>query len=30
MIVHNQYGDWWEAELRGQKGIIPSNYVEMI
>jgi len=23
-------GAWWKAELRGQQGMIPSNYVQMI
>ena len=23
-------GDWWEGELNGKKGLLPSNYVQLI
>jgi len=25
-----QKGDWWEGELNGKRGLLPSNYVELI
>jgi len=25
-----QKGDWWEGEMGGRKGLLPSNYVEII
>jgi len=28
--ILNFDGAWWQAELRGQAGLIPSNYVERI
>lgn len=30
LTIHTQNGEWWEAELNGKKGLIPSNYVEVI
>jgi len=30
MNVTNQEGAWWQAELNGNVGLIPSNYVELI
>lgn len=28
--VLKQDGDWWEGELNGKKGLLPSNYVQLI
>lgn len=28
--IIQQNGDWWMAELRGKRGLIPSNYVSLI
>ena len=30
LIIHSQEGQWWNAELRGKRGVIPSNYVQML
>eukprot|EP01100_Stratorugosa_tubuloviscum_P009795 TRINITY_DN411_c0_g1_i2.p1 TRINITY_DN411_c0_g1~~TRINITY_DN411_c0_g1_i2.p1 ORF type:complete len:447 (-),score=260.76 TRINITY_DN411_c0_g1_i2:77-1417(-) len=30
LIIHSQFGDWWEAELNGRRGLIPANYVKML
>eukprot|EP01118_Nematostelium_gracile_P003138 TRINITY_DN13570_c0_g1_i1.p1 TRINITY_DN13570_c0_g1~~TRINITY_DN13570_c0_g1_i1.p1 ORF type:complete len:399 (-),score=106.16 TRINITY_DN13570_c0_g1_i1:64-1140(-) len=30
IIIHNTNGDWWEGELSGKKGILPSNYVQLL
>eukprot|EP01089_Gocevia_fonbrunei_P012530 TRINITY_DN298_c0_g2_i4.p1 TRINITY_DN298_c0_g2~~TRINITY_DN298_c0_g2_i4.p1 ORF type:complete len:158 (-),score=50.37 TRINITY_DN298_c0_g2_i4:63-536(-) len=23
-------GDWWQAELRGKRGLVPGNYVQLV
>jgi len=28
--ILKQDGDWWEGELNGKKGLLPSNYVQII
>ncbi|KAL7715029.1 SH3 domain-containing protein [Entamoeba marina] len=28
--IYNNDGDWWEGELRGQKGLVPANFVEYL
>ncbi len=30
LTITNKNGDWWEAELRGRRGLIPANYVQLI
>eukprot|EP01091_Cochliopodium_minus_P004604 TRINITY_DN144_c0_g1_i2.p1 TRINITY_DN144_c0_g1~~TRINITY_DN144_c0_g1_i2.p1 ORF type:complete len:421 (-),score=144.30 TRINITY_DN144_c0_g1_i2:69-1331(-) len=30
LIIHNQNGEWWEAELNQQRGLIPANYVSLL
>ena len=30
VIVHSQNGEWWESEMNGKRGLIPSNYVQII
>jgi len=30
LTIKNQEGAWWQAELNGATGLIPSNYVELI
>lgn len=30
LTILKDEGDWWEAELGGQRGLIPANYVAMI
>eukprot|EP01101_Sappina_pedata_P009388 TRINITY_DN5463_c0_g1_i1.p1 TRINITY_DN5463_c0_g1~~TRINITY_DN5463_c0_g1_i1.p1 ORF type:complete len:427 (-),score=128.29 TRINITY_DN5463_c0_g1_i1:73-1317(-) len=30
LLIHKKFGDWWEAELNGCRGIIPSNYVQQL
>ena len=30
IIIHNNKGDWWEGELNGKRGLLPSNYVQML
>lgn len=27
--ILNQTGDWWDAELNGKRGTVPSNYVQL-
>lgn len=29
-VTNKDMGDWWEAELNGSSGIIPSTFVEEI
>jgi len=29
LTIHNQDGAWWQAELYGNFGLVPSNYVEL-
>jgi len=30
LTIHNMKGDWWEGELNGKRGLLPSNYVQII
>merc|ERR1712137_994200 len=30
ITVLRQGGEWWEGELRGRRGLFPSNYVQLI
>ena len=30
LVILTQNGEWWEAELRGRRGLIPSNYVQLL
>jgi len=30
VTIHKQSGDWWEGELNGRKGLLPSNYVQLL
>jgi len=30
IILRTMKGDWWEGELNGKKGLLPSNYVELL
>jgi len=30
IIIHNTKGDWWEGELNGKRGLLPSNYVQLL
>ena len=30
LIIHNMNGEWWEAELNGQRGMIPANYIQLL
>jgi len=30
MNIRSQNGAWWQAELNGRTGLIPSNYVELV
>jgi len=30
IMIHKQTGDWWEGELNGKKGLLPSNYVQLL
>jgi len=30
ITILKQDGDWWEGELNGKKGLLPSNYVQII
>jgi hypothetical protein len=30
IIIHNMKGDWWEGELNGRRGLLPSNYVKLL
>jgi len=30
LTIVNTGGDWWTAELNGRRGLIPSNYVQML
>ena len=29
-IIAKHHGDWWEGELNGASGLLPSNYVKEI
>jgi len=30
ITILKQNGDWWEGELRGKRGLLPSNYVKLM
>jgi len=30
LIIIEQAGEWWTAEMRGRRGLIPGNYVKII
>jgi len=30
LLIHKQNGEWWEGELNGNKGLLPSNYVQLL
>jgi hypothetical protein len=30
VTVYSQNGEWWEAEMNGKRGLIPSNYVQIV
>jgi len=30
VMITKQNGDWWEGELKGKRGLLPSNYVKLI
>jgi len=30
VIIHNTTGDWWEGEVNGKRGLLPSNYVQLL
>ncbi len=30
IMVHKMEGDWWEGELAGRRGLLPSNYVQLL
>ncbi|PRP87320.1 SH3 domain-containing protein [Planoprotostelium fungivorum] len=30
LTVHNQNGEWWEGEINGRRGLLPSNYVQLL
>jgi len=30
IIIHKQTGEWWEGELNGKRGLLPSNYVKLM
>jgi len=30
IIIHKSEGEWWEGELNGNRGTLPSNYVKLI
>lgn len=30
LTVHSMEGQWWDAELNGVKGVVPSNYVKLL
>ncbi|EFA81458.1 myosin ID heavy chain [Heterostelium album PN500] len=29
-VIDQSSGDWWDAELRGRKGKVPSNYLQLL
>eukprot|EP01132_Coremiostelium_polycephalum_P007665 gene7665-9430_t len=29
-VIDQSTGDWWDAELRGKKGKVPSNYLQIL
>ena len=30
ITIHSTKGDWWEGELNGRRGLLPSNYVQLL
>jgi len=30
LVIIDQTGDWWTAEMGGKRGLIPANYVQLI
>jgi len=30
LIIHSTEGDWWEGEINGTRGLLPSNYVKLV
>jgi hypothetical protein len=30
VTILKQTGDWWEGEMNGRRGLLPSNYVKII
>jgi len=30
LTIHKMQGDWWEGELNGNRGLLPSNYVQLM
>jgi hypothetical protein len=30
LIIIEQTGEWWTAEMRGRRGLIPGNYVKIL
>jgi len=30
LIIIDQSGEWWTAEMHGKRGLIPGNYVQLI
>jgi hypothetical protein len=30
LVIHKQEGEWWEGELNGKRGVLPSNYVQLL
>jgi len=30
MIIVDQTGEWWTAEMQGKRGLIPANYVQLL
>jgi hypothetical protein len=30
LIIIDQSGEWWTAEMRGKRGLIPGNYVKIL
>jgi len=30
LIIIDQTGEWWTAEMHGKRGLIPGNYVQLI
>jgi ribosomal protein S24E len=30
LVIIDQTGDWWTAEMGGRRGLIPANYVQLI
>jgi len=30
IVIHKQSGEWWEGEVGGRRGLLPSNYVKLL